>query len=418
MNKSKLRTVYAAIVLLSPLNIVLAADTLNLSEVIDRSVRSNYSLQAAQKQLSILEGKVIQSEAIPNPSVEGSLSQVAMNDLSTAGSAREVGITQTIETGGKRQLRSTISEADLSSARAEFEAAKRSIITQVKESYWNYSFAQEKVEFAQENLEFQQRSFARIQDSFQTGSAKLADVAREKLEVSKAKNDLLVAQEYLKTVKADLNALMGRDFTAPLFPAHKLDSRIYDFNESELQRIAYETRAETISLAAQKVGAKAELQLARRTLLLPDLDTGFSYQEGARADNQPSLGGHVGITLPLWYTFKGERLSAQSHIETLEIQEKDTRLAISLQVHKALLELNLSSDQIKLWREAVDEATEAAREAEQEYFDGTADLLIFTRARQDLVNVKLNYIGSLKDYLSNLAELEQSVGKDLNGGVQ
>jgi outer membrane protein TolC len=103
-------------------------------------------------------------------------------------------------------------------------------------------------------------------------------------------------------------------------------------------------------------------------------------------------------------------------MESLEAQAMQWEQTVTFQVHQSYTDLQLSAEQIKLWQQAVDQATEATRLAEQQYFEGEVDLLIFVQARRDLVSVTSEYLGTLKNYQVNLATLEWAVGKDLTGG--
>lgn len=393
--------------------IVQGEEVLTLKNVLDKAQKSNLTLEAARKELRILEGRLIQARAVPNPKIEGTVDQIATQDPQFSDSAREIGVDQTIEIGNKRSLRTKISESELEAAKARYQGSVLELLRQVKESYWDYSLAEERVSFAQENLKFQQRFFARIQDRFQTGGAKLADVARDKLEVAKANNDLLVAQKNLKSAQSKLNSLMGQEIHQSLPIPQHLEENILDLKEENLQQEALQNRTERKAFTLLQQGAQAELSLSSRLLWTPDLEAGLVYQSGQRNDNRDSWGGHLGLVVPLWYRYRGERFSAKSHLESLQAHAQEIDLAISLQIRQAFLELNLSAEQIRLWRQAVDEATEAARLAEQQYLEGNADLLVFVQARRELVNVTLNYLESLRNYQANLAGLSQAVGKDL-----
>jgi outer membrane protein TolC len=270
------------------------------------------------------------------------------------------------------------------------------------------------VNLAEQNLKYQQRFLARVQDRFQSGQSKLADVARVKLEVAKASNDLLVAEKNHKVAQAQLNTLMGQAPRQALPDAEHLKEEVIQLNEETLIQQAAAHRPEFKSIEASQKAAQSELSLANRLLWTPDLTAGVVLQEGAREDGKNSWGGKLGLAFPVWYRYRGERLSASARKDSLGFQSKGLEQMISLEVHEAMLEIDLSGEQVKLWKQAVDQATEAARLAEQQYLEGDVDLLVFVQARRDLVSATLDYLEALRNYQVNVASLERSVGINLS----
>ena len=184
-------------------------------------------------------------------------------------------------------------------------------------------------------------------------------------------------------------------------------------DEDELIKTAGGARPEKRSVERQKEGSEADLTLAKRQIWTPDLQAQVIYQQAERNDNKDSWGGALGATLPLWNQNGGARKAATAKIDALDRQRTDVEQQISLEVHQAFLQLNLSREQIKLWNAAVDDATESARLAQQRYLEGEVDLSIFFQSRRDLVSAMLSYIDAVRDYHVNLAALERAVGVDL-----
>jgi cobalt-zinc-cadmium efflux system outer membrane protein len=389
-----------------------AEEHLTLTAALEAASQRNLSLQAARQDIVVLEGRTLQAGAIPNPEIGGSLTAIPFKGERTD-TKKEFEVGQTVELWGKRSLRRQSAASDLDSLRLQYQALTFDLIRRVKESYWGLSLAAHRVVFAEDNLRFQQRFLARMQDRFQSGQVKVSDVARAKLEVAKASNELLVAQKQRKVGEAELNRLMGQDIRKNLAEPEHLKEALLEVNEDKLMELALANRPEKHSLSALAAGAEAERRLASRLLWAPDLRTGLIYQKGEREDGRSSWGGKVGLVFPLWYRYGGERQATAARLESLGTQGRNIDQSILLEVHQAFLELNLSAEQIKLWKQAVDQAVEAARLAEQQYLEGDADLLVFFQARRELVAATLEYLQALRSYQTNSAELERAVAHDL-----
>ncbi len=392
---------------------VWAEEERTLSQVLDQASKQNLSLIAARRELKIHQAEVVQAGAAMNPEFEGEIGEIPFGG-GGGDTTSELGVSQTFQLGGKRRLRRQSAQAEQNAALAEYALKENQVFQQVKESYWTLSLAKERVNFSRQNLKFQQRFLARVQDRFQSSQAKLADVARAKLEVSRVSNEFLTAQKDFHSARAELNRLMGEKIYAPFPGPVHLGEKIEDFQDDALLKIALEKRPEIKILDSLEQGAKSEGLLAQRLLWTPDLTAGWFSQRGEREDGQKSWGGRLGISLPLWYQYTGERQAASALQISLAAQKEALIQTITLEIYQSLLELDLSKEQINLWKQAVDQATEAARLAEQAYMEGTADLLVFVQTRRDLVDSTLDYLNALRDYQVHLAALETAVGEKLN----
>ncbi len=405
---------YLAVFFLLPLKEVWGGDVLSLHSALEKASQKNLTLEASRQELGVSKGQFLQASAIPNPQVSLSVTQVPFSHLQWGDTARDIGLQQPIELWGKRSLRVQAARSDYESNQFKYHSLELDIFKQVKEAYWNLSLADEQVELALENLKFQQRFLSRVQDHFQVGKASLSDLTRAKVEMARASNDVFEGQKNVAMAQSLLNRLMGEDIKSALSSPTHLNEMDIQVNEEELIKRALEFRPEREALQKLKEGSQAELSLARRLIWAPDLNAQVTYQKGERNDSQDSWGGGVGLTFPLWNHYKGERLSASSKMDSLATMKNDLDQQISLEVHQAVLEIKLSQEQLHLWKEAVDDATESARLAEQQYLEGDVDLLVFFQARRELIQVTLKYLESLKNLQVNQASLERAVGKDLS----
>jgi len=207
---------------------------------------------------------------------------------------------------------------------------------------------------------------------------------------------------------------MGQEIrkTLPL-PEH-LAEEPFAFNEDQLMQEALKNRPERRQISSLLKAREADFTLARRLVWTPELKTQVTYQKGERGDGRDSWGAGLGLVLPLWNQYQGERQSAMAKLESLKIESMDIDQQIALDVHKAYIEAKLDADQLQLWRKTIDQATEAARIAEQRYLEGDVDLLVFFQARRELVNSTEEYLNNLREYQFAKAELERAAALDLS----
>lgn len=393
-----------------------APPTLRLSAAVAEAREANPALKAAREKLGVLEGGVLEAGALSNPELEFSIGEIEAGTAETEDATKEYGISQEWQMGGKRGLRRAAAQSELAAARAEVLALANAVARQVKEAYWALSLAQDRLHFARENLQFQQRFLSRVQDRFQSGRASVADLSRAKLEVARAESVLLRADNTLKKAGSRLNLALGRPIGDTPPDIEHLEEQIFKPERARLAQSALENRPEITALTSLKEGAAARLRLARRLPLIPDLRTGLFYQENEREDGRDSWGASLGVSVPLFYRYRGERLATKAELRSIDARMEEARQTIAFDVEESVLDVEEAQAQIEVFKRSVDEATEAARVAEQRYAEGEADLLVFLQARRDLVAVTLEYLETLKDYQVNLARLEEAVGANILGG--
>ncbi|GEM_PF-5493591 len=394
---------------------VQGGEIISLKEVLSQASQHNLTLETARRDLKVSEGQVLQAKEIPNPSLSFSLFQIPIQNPEARTATKDISLTQPIEVFGKRQLRTKVARSDLGAGQAKYKALELNILKQAKEAYWDYSLGYQQVTFFLENLKFQQRFLARVQENFQSGQANLADLSRAKVEVARAFSDVFEARKKYETAQANLNRLIGQEVRQGLRPPARLQESSLPWSEDQLIKRALQSRPERNALSLLKEGRRAELKLAQRLLWAPDVNAQVVYQKGDRSDGRESWGGTVGLVFPLWNHYKGERATAEAKIGSLETQSTDLDQMITLEVHQAYLELRLSKEQLGVWKSAIDQATEAARLAEQRYLEGDADLLVFFQSRRDLVSTTLEYLQTLRACQANFSSLERAIGAQLTG---
>lgn len=388
-------------------------ETLTLAAALEKVSGYNLELEVARSEIAVLEGRAVQSKALSNPELQLAIQEIPFNSPGTAGASKEISVDQLLEPGKKRFYRHNIALSEVEAAKAQYRVLETDILTAAKRAYWELSFALQNVGFAGEEVEFQQRFLARVQDRYNSGQAKTADLAQARLESAKASQGLEAARKEVNIAAAELNEFMGLDIKAAPPALAPVPQEPFMPDEDKLILAALKNRADFGVLAAAGKGADAELALARRTLLYPDLKIGLVYQNGAIEPGVDSWGARLGFSLPVFYRYRGESAAASARIRSLAAQRRFTERKVSAEVHRAYLEAGSLGAQLELSRKAVDYAVEAARLSEQQYLDGKEDILLFIQARRDFAAAKRGYIETLNAYQSGLAELEKAVGANL-----
>src|SRR5262245_32314452 len=111
---------------------------LSLQAVVERYMEKNLELQAARYRLERTKADQIAARLRPNPGLTVAAEKFPFSGPTPFGELYEISgtYTETIELGGKRQLRERVAELTLSTAEVQFEDTMRRGLAEVKRLYY------------------------------------------------------------------------------------------------------------------------------------------------------------------------------------------------------------------------------------------------------------------------------------------
>src|SRR2546422_766089 len=126
---------------------------LNLQTVVDLYIQKNLDLQAARYRLERTKADQIAARFRPNPGLTGAAENLPFTGPTRFGQLYELSATysETIELGGKRELRERVADLTVSTAEAQFEDTLRRGLAEVKRLYYDALVARYNVQIANEN---------------------------------------------------------------------------------------------------------------------------------------------------------------------------------------------------------------------------------------------------------------------------
>ncbi len=378
-----------------------AEKVLTLEEALDRALKSNPEILAAQQEIEAWRGLGLQASAYPLPGI--SFSYEGLNFGRKQGESEiNLGLTQLIEYPGKRALRQEAAGHGLEAALWRLEARKRLVISRVKKAYFSVALAQETIAYYQSLLNFLEESLRTAQARYEAGEVPYLDVLRLELERFNLQNEMIVAEKGLEERWAELNLLLGGDSVE----RRKVQVDLaYQPLTRPLEALLEEAknRPSLISLRQELARTEAEVGLARKSLL-PDLELGVFYPSLRTS----SWGFGVGLSLPLWKTqMKGATQEAVARKQAaaigLEFQERRIKTGIT-----AVYNLAKSLERrLRLFEHSIlEQAQSMLRLAISLYAQGKVGFLELVDVYRLNRETRLAFLNTLFDYQASLAEIE------------
>lgn len=389
-----------------------AAAPLTLQRVVDAYIERNLELQAAQYRLERTRADQIAARLRPNPAFTITAENFAFSGPTPFKGLYEVATsyTETIELGGKRELRQRVANLTVSAAEAQFADAMRRGLAAVKRLYYDAVLARYNAEVTRENSETFGQLVQFNQTRFEEGAIPEYDLIKVRLE--RMKFDSALRQAELNSRQAVIRLLerIGDTAFAKQNVAGDLDLTPANPSLESLRQLALTERPD-VQAAAREVDAATERIALEHARARPDLSPFVGYKRVA-ADNSLLFG----VSIPLRIRDRN-----QAGIARAEADAKTAAAQLRLNQNRALADVEAayeafqtSREQVQLFRnELLRQADESGTIALAAYEEGGTDLLPVLEAQRTRAEVRQQYFKTLFDYRSSLIDLELAVGREI-----
>jgi len=378
-----------------------AAEGMTLDAALELARQRSPNILASRGRAAEAQARLRARPALrDNPEIEGSYGA----RQGAASSDFEVGLSQTVELGGRGRARRMSDEAGLGRETADADETERTILREVRTAFLRGLHAGERLRLAH-SVEADAVELNRIAER-RRASGDVAD-----LEVNVAASGLARARAEVKAAEAaqaaalgDLRALLDLAPGEPLSLAGDLAApRPYD----PVQLLAtVDRRPEVRALEAQLQEAEAEVRLGQG-LAWPELTPGVRYE---RDQGDRVVWAGLRITLPVFDRGQQLRATGQARANRLRTEVEARKRVLRNQLQSALavhdLRLAAASELSANSGRLADNEALARRSYEVGQI-GLAELLLL---RRESVDSRREWLDSLLELAQARAELDSLAG--------
>jgi cobalt-zinc-cadmium efflux system outer membrane protein len=388
--------------------------SLSLSEATARALERHPSLQIFDADRRLADAKILSALARPNPELEFETEDVlGSGEYEGFQSAvYNLGLSQLLELGGKRRLRTEIATSARDAEDLRFEAARREVMLETTRRFVAVVAAQDAEGSARQNLEIATETVESVKGLQEGGRGSAIDVGQSEIGLREAELQLKSAQSRTTLARQQL-ASMWRD-TKPDFD--RVAGRLAEPRKSTPSA---ESLQETLDQHPEMALARSGIATARRELDLqerlrkPDVNVGLSWRRDTTVDDNAVVF-NVSLPLPLWNRNEGGIAEAEAEIARTEALVEQARQQLSLNLASALTRLEIARDQYRLITDGMLPAAEKHHETVAEgYRLGRISYLELLEARRALTAVRGQRIEALSAYHEARVEIETLSGKSL-----
>ncbi|MDI6766631.1 MAG: TolC family protein [Bacteroidota bacterium] len=359
------------------------------------------------------------------------MNQVGGKQLSSSYSTG-LDLSYTLFDGFRRE--SNFNRVNAAAMSAEYTATrtKQFIRYSVESAYLNVLRKGQLVKVSDENLKRGRRQLERITESNRVGALSLADVYRQQSQVAADELNVINAQNDYDKAKADLAALIGLDMDTEYQFSDPSISTVIDQSELEATQQKYgrfdELKKHALTVRPDYLADLENLNAAEsgvtyaRSGYFPTISAsagyGLSNTELSKISDNKTLSWGINLRWNIFDAFRTNQ-SIQSAIaakKTSETSLKQSEREITVEIKKALLDLESARKQVDVSQKGLVSATEDRRIAEERYNLGAGTLLDLLTANAGLVNAQANNINASYFYIIAKRNLEYVLSERMNYG--
>jgi len=418
-----------------------AAETLTLEQAIDKALKNNPGLKAADAQIEAADAGVLRTTSGFLPRVTASeifsrtdspmmalgtkLNQeivspvdfnptVMNNPGAISNYNTRLAIVQPIFNGGKEYVGRKQATLAKDASLQDRERARQETIYNVVKAYYGVLLAKEYHKVASQSLETSEANVKLAQARYKAGAVLQSDLLRAKVQLAEVKEMVTRSRNGVNLATAALNFAMGAPQGTESDVSGGLSTQQVTGEMTSLLGEAMTKRPDLLSMGLNRKNAEASVTMAR-TEYLPSLNLmGQLDWNSDRVAGDEAKSWAVMAVLQ-WNLFDGlvtrskvkEALAASSRMKSLEEQ---TRSAVQLQVRQAYYNLTASLDRIAASASSVQEAEEGLRIVQKRYETGMTTFVDVLGAESSLIRTRTNALQAVYDNNIAQAELKLAVG--------
>ena len=321
---------------------------------------------------------------------------------------------------GVTQNQATIRKLDYEGYKKTFEAVVNDVIYQTKDAYYNVLYAYENRRVAQDTVDKYQLFYNQAKAFYLTGENPKVDVTIAETNLSNAKLKLIQAENAVNLAIAKLNNVMGVPYIERYDIVDKLQYKPVNMSFEQAIDTARDSRPE-LKLAEIKVeGVNQTVKLTKKSFF-PTLSFEGQYQRGGKSWNSNygfNIGGYLTFPTINAMLIRNEIKEAKYLYDRELANARNTQNSIYLEIQNAYLKLEEKRNQLPVAILNVKQSRENYELSYGRYRVGESSPTELKDAENTYEQAQLTYYTALYEYNSARAELEKSIGKNIQDGEE
>lgn len=386
---------------------------LTLGSAVAAALARNPDLAASTYELTAADARIEQARLRPNPQLS-----VELENFAGTGEARGIGIlestlslSQVIEMGGKRALRTEVARSDRDVAGIARQAQQLDVLADVTRRYIDLVAARDRLALATRTRGILNKTLDAINARVKAARSPEAERSRAQIALTRAEVEMQQAESELKSARLALAALWGS--TRAQFTdvrANLLELGPIKPFETLIEQL--DRNPDFVRFASEKRLREAEVRLARAQAR-PNLTLGLGVRR-LDVTNDHALVASFSMPLPLFDRNQGAIREAEVRSQQTEASRRAEFLRARATVFGLYQEFVATRTRIETLRDrAIPQAQQALAQTQTGYERGRFSYLELATAQQEELALQSAIIEAAADAHRVLTEIERVTGEPL-----
>ena len=396
-----------------------------LGALLAEALERNPGVAAAVARARAAEHRSKAVSALPDPIV-GVTAYLKSPETRTGPQILTLNLLQELPWLSKLDLEEQANLFDAAALRADAEAQRLALVTEIRRVYYELAFLNRQRELIQDFLDHLRQHEEISQARYATGTGASQDVVKIQAEITLAESLLLDTDHRRIELEARINVLRDRPATTVILPAILPPGDEINLEYGELLDISMRSRPEVSAADARIAATQARVQQSEK-VYRPNFKVGLTYtfveprQDLAGTVLPPDGNGEDifgiqgGVSIPLWRRSLEASVQAASQLETSAREAKRETLAgIRASIGELMQRIPLSWQQLRLLEDIlILQAEESVASAQSGYASGNFNALDLLDAEHVLFDAETAIARARADYAIRLSRLEGAVGRPI-----
>jgi outer membrane protein, heavy metal efflux system len=384
--------------------------------------KANLELLAQRANVPIAEAQIAIGRVFPDPVLTVGVASV---DVSGKGAptATTVGLTYSVELGGKREARVAVAERGNAEARAALDDYLRTLRAVATNGFIDALYAQIVLARKQQTLASLEKLVHVNEERVRSGDIGGVQLTQSRVEAQRFRGEVLSARAEVEASSLSLSLHVSATGESGVGLSASGDLRVAprSFDVEALLARARATRADVVARRRALDVAAARVDLARANRWVDvTLSVGWQHSFAATAPlfEAPAfdtLGATVSVPLPLSRVYRGELDAARAAEAQGRTQVQAAELRVEVEVRQALARYQGAVARLGLYTSGsggglLVDAEKVAETTLYNYQRGGASLLEVLEAERTVNEVYLGYYQALSDHARALVAVEEAAG--------
>jgi outer membrane protein len=346
-----------------------------------------------------------------------------------------LGLRQPLFTGSRISGSAEAAALQANASALDRSMSEMDVTLSVTSAYWTLHQTRQVEKFSRENVQRLESYRTDTDRLMKAGAATRNDLLRIEVQLSSARINLIEMENDARIAEMNLNNVLGQPTTTPLRlttipeepvsppatqipgPADSLESLVgaARAQRSDLRAASTRVRAAGASVSAAKGGWWPQIEL--------NANLNYNNPNARYQPITPEFLGSwdVGLTLSMdlwnWGATKSRVEQAEATLKQAQLQQVQLSENVSLEVHRAALNLRRSHEKLTVAEMAVGQATENLRVSSDKYRSGLATSSELLDAEVSLLQMQTQLSGAHVEVALARAALTHALGNPTIGGT-